>query len=131
SGVARKVPRRGGPDAAFGLEALTAGRGSGAFPPTFEEVAGLMAADRIVLVRGRADLRGRELQLVAREITEPVVSGVPEAPAAPPRPSDPSVADLPAEPCTDGLLGRLKELLVLHPGPVPVIVRLADEGAVT
>jgi DNA polymerase-3 subunit alpha len=134
--VARKFTRRGEAYAVFRLEDLTGGVGIVAFPSVFDKVAGLMAPDAIVLVKGRADLRGRELQLVALEITEPdvgealapdgVAGGSPAAERA-----DPLEVEVPLSACTGGLLARIKELLAAFPGPLPVIVRLTSDGETT
>ena len=69
--VGRKFTKRGEQYAIIRLEDLTGGVGVVVFPSLFEQTAGLIAPDRILLVKGRADLRGRELQLVALEIIEP------------------------------------------------------------
>ena len=80
-----------------------------------------------MVVKGRADLRGRELQLVALEITRPDLGLALPPPVA----SDPLIVDVQAASCTSGLIARLRELLRLHPGTTPVVVRLVDGQAVT
>jgi DNA polymerase-3 subunit alpha len=130
SAVGRRYTKRGEPYAVFRLEDLTGGVGIVAFPSTFDRVADLVAQDRIVLVKGRADLRGRELQLMALEITEPDLGDAFEGPArARPASTDPVLVDIPARSCTSGLILRLKGLLASYPGELPVIVRLLTEGA--
>src|SRR5205809_6170806 len=69
--VGRKFTKRGEQYAVVRLEDLTGGVGVVVFPSLYEQAAGLIAPDRIVLVKGRVDLRGRELQLVALEVTDP------------------------------------------------------------
>src|SRR5207302_9019506 len=134
--------KRGEPYALFRLEDLTGGVGIVAFPSAFDKAADLVALDRIVLVKGRADLRGRELQLVALEISEPNLSGgggaatrppgsaTGSAPGSAPAPSDPLLIDIPARSCTGGLVLRLKGLLSMYPGPLPVVVRLVADRSV-
>ena len=39
--------------------------------------------------------------------------------------------DVPAASCTEGLIARLKGLLALHPGPLPVVVRVVGGEEVT
>src|SRR6266545_4592568 len=73
--VGRKYTKRGEPYAVFRLEDLTGGVGIVAFPSVFERSETVVVLDAIVLVKGRADLRGRELQLVALEIRQPDLSG--------------------------------------------------------
>ena len=77
---ARKYTKRGEPYAQFRLEGLAGGVEVVAFPSVYDAVPDLMAADRIVLVTGRIDLRGRELQIRAVEVKEPDLG--PDAPRA-------------------------------------------------
>jgi DNA polymerase-3 subunit alpha len=137
STVGRRFTKRGEPYALFRLEDLTGGIGIVAFPSVFDSVAHLLAPDGIVLVKGRADLRGRELQLVALEISEPNVGGE-EGGETGTRTAtgrngkgDPLIVDLSPSTCTDGLISRLKELLAMHPGRLPVVFQLVDDGEVT
>jgi DNA polymerase-3 subunit alpha len=145
--LGRRFTKRGEPYAVFRLEDLTGGVGILAFPSVFERAGSILAPDRIVMVKGRADLRGRELQLVALEVAEPDISSpAPEAePGGDPGTGainggngrgsgtafDPLVVDVPASSCTGGLIGRLKELLALYPGRLPVVVRLVSDAEVT
>jgi DNA polymerase-3 subunit alpha len=134
--LGRKYTKRGEPYAVFRLEDLTGGIGIVAFPSTFDGVAHLLVPDAVILVKGRADLRGRELQLVALEIIEPDLGGPdgpkPEgAPNGQGAPADPLIVDLSPSTCTDGLIARLKELLAMHPGRLPVVFQLVDDGEVT
>ena len=75
-GVARKYTKRGEPYAQFRLEGLAAGVEVVAFPSVYEAEPDLISADRIVLVVGRIDRRGRELQIRANEVREPILAGV-------------------------------------------------------
>jgi DNA polymerase-3 subunit alpha len=137
--VGRRYTKRGEPYAVFRLEDLTGGVGVVAFPSVFDRVPHLMTLDAIVLVRGRADLRGRELQLVALEIREPDLTGT-DSNASPRRPAgpagvsvgtgDPLVVDVPSSACTPGLIRRMKDLFALFPGATPVVVRLVGEEGV-
>jgi len=125
--IGRKYTKRGEPYAVFRLEDLTGGVGVVAFPSVFDKAAAVVGPDEVVVVRGRADLRGRELQLVALEITRPDLRSAPP----PPTTSDPLIVDVQAASCTSGLIARLRELLRLHPGTTPVVLRLVDGHAVT
>jgi len=123
--LARKYTKRGEPYAQFRLEGLAGGVNVVAFPSVYDAVPELMEADRIVLVTGRVDLRGRELQIRAVEVKEPDLGPASE-PAAP----EALVVDLPAEACTPAVLERLKELLAAHPGEARVRLRfLSSRGA--
>ncbi len=121
--VARKYTKRGEPYAQFRLEGLAAGVEAVAFPSVYEADPDLISTDRIVLVTGRIDRRGRELQIRANEVREPRLDGA--------RRSGPGsvVIDLTAAACTDAVLARMAELLRARPGPAQVKVRfLSAEG---
>jgi DNA polymerase III subunit alpha len=125
--VARKYTKRGEPYAQFRLEGLAGGVEVIAFPSVFEADPDLISTDRIVLVAGRIDLRGRELQIRANEVKEPdlgVADGSPRSAGA-------LVVDLSTAACTPAVLARVKELLEAHPGPSPVRVRFHSSAGVT
>jgi DNA polymerase III subunit alpha len=122
--LARRYTRKGDPYAVFRLEDLAGGVQVVAFPSVQERVGDLLATDRVVLVKGRVDLRGRELQIVALEIRE---LGQ-EAGPAPRSPEDPVLLEMPVRQCVNGMVVRLKEVLAAHPGEVPVVLRLLSDG---
>ncbi|MGZ5213064.1 MAG: DNA polymerase III subunit alpha [Actinomycetota bacterium] len=122
----RKYTKRSEPYAQFRLEGLAGGAQVIAFPSVYEAVPGLIEPDRIVLVSGRIDLRGRELQIRANEIREPNVG----AAAANP-PSRHLEVDLPPAACTPAVLAKVKELLESHPGSAAVQVRFRSSNGVT
>jgi DNA polymerase-3 subunit alpha len=125
--VARKYTKRGEAYAQFRLEGLAGGVEVLAFPSVYEAVPGLIEIDRIVLVAGRIDLRGRELQIRATEVKEPKLgeSTVVTLPAS-------LVVDLPVAACTPAVLQRLRDLLDSHPGDAPVQVRVVgSDGSIT
>jgi DNA polymerase-3 subunit alpha len=109
------------------LEDLAGGVSVVAFPNVFEQVPHLMETDAILLVKGRVDLRGRELQLRAAEIREPDLG--PGGPAR--RARGVLVVDLPAASCTNTVIAKLKELLGAHRGSTPVHVRFISSQGVT
>jgi len=125
--VARKYTKRGEPYAQFRLEGLAGGVEVLAFPSVYEADPDLVATDRIVVVSGRIDLRGRELQIRANEVREPDLGAA--APA--PRAAGAVVVDLQASACTPGVLARVRELLESHPGSAPVRVRFHATTGVT
>jgi DNA polymerase-3 subunit alpha len=124
--VVRRYTRKGEPYALFRLEDLAGGVSVVAFPGVFEQVPNLVETDAIVLVKGRVDLRGRELQLRAVEIRElDVGAGVPARPTP-----GVMIVDLAAASCTNGLIAKLKDLFGAHPGSTPVLVRfISSQGA--
>jgi DNA polymerase-3 subunit alpha len=124
--LARKYTRRGAePYAQFRLEGLAGGVEVMAFPTVYEAVPELFETDRVVLVTGRIDLRGRELQIRATDVKEPDLG-----PDAPRIVEEVLVVDLPATACTPAVLGKLKGLLGAHPGEAQVRLRfLSSQGA--
>ncbi len=125
--VQRKFTKRGEPYAQFRLEGLAGGVEVIVFPSVYEAVPGLVEVDRIVLVTGRIDLRGRELQIRATEVREPDLPEGAEAETLDRR----LEVDLPAAACTPAVLSRVKELLEAHPGSAPVQVRFRSANGVT
>jgi DNA polymerase-3 subunit alpha len=125
--VARRYTRKGEPYALFRLEDLAGGVSVVAFPGVFEQVPNLVETDAIVLVKGRVDLRGRELQLRAVEIRELDVGSVPPARPTP----GVMVVDLAAASCTNALIAKLKDLFGAHPGSTPVLVRFISSQGTT
>jgi DNA polymerase-3 subunit alpha len=122
--LTRKYTKRGEPYAQFRLEGLAGGVEVVAFPSVYEAVPELMETDRIVLVSGRIDLRGRELQIRANEVREPDLGG-PDLRIV----AAAVVVDLPAAACTPAVLDRLRELFEAHPGAAPVRLRfLSSQG---
>ncbi|MEP6759565.1 MAG: DNA polymerase III subunit alpha, partial [Actinomycetota bacterium] len=120
--LARKFTKRGEPYAQFRLESLTGGVEVVAFPSVFEAVPELFEADRIILVTGRIDRRGRELQIRSSEVREPTLVAGTSGPGV-------LVVDLPAAVCSPGVLHKLKTLLESSPGEVPVRLRfLSSQG---
>ena len=95
-----------------------------AFPSVYEAHPDLIAADRIVLVTGRIDFRGRELQIRANEMREPDLADVRGGPST-------LEVDLPAAACTAAVLSKMKELLEAHPGSAAVEVRFHSSNGVT
>jgi DNA polymerase-3 subunit alpha len=122
--LARRYTKKGEPYALFRVEDLAGGVQVVGFPSLYQRTADLLAPDRIVLVKGRIDLRGRELQIVALEIRE---LGAEEG-SAPPAPGDPLLLEMPVRQCVNGMVVRLKEVLASHPGEVPVVLRLLSDG---
>jgi DNA polymerase III subunit alpha len=121
--LSRKFTKRGEPYAQFRLEGLTGGVNVVAFPSVYEGVPELFEPDRIVLVTGRIDRRGRELQIRASEVKEPALG------PAVARDPEVLVVDLPAAVCSPGVLAKLKLLLEGAPGEVPVRLRfLSSQG---
>jgi len=128
--VARRYTKRGDPYALFRLEDLAGGVTVVAFPDMFEKIPDLIEVDRIVLVKGKVDLRGRELQLRALEIREPSLGDAGDVVRIPDLEGR-VVMDVPAEHFTEGLFGKLKAALASHPGRAPVMLRFIGPSGVS
>jgi DNA polymerase-3 subunit alpha len=133
-GIQRRFTKRGEPFVILRLEDLAGGVPVVVFPSVFIEAGDLIASDRIVLVKGRIDLRGRELQIVATEVADLGAGDdrgddLPRMapPPPPPNEDDPITLSVPTADCTNGLVVRLKETLAAHPGGVPVVLRLVSD----
>ena len=124
--VARKYTKRGEPYAQFRLEGLAGGVEVVAFPSVYEAVPGLIETDRIVVATGRIDLRGRELQIRANDMSEPDLGADGSRPGA-----EELVVDLSASACTPAVLAKMKDLFEAHPGNAPVRVRFLSTQGVT
>jgi DNA polymerase-3 subunit alpha len=123
--LARKFTKRGEPYAQFRLEGLAGGVEVVAFPSVYEAVPSLIELDRIVLVTGRIDRRGRELQIRSTEVKEPAELA----------PDDPSTAtalavELQAAACTPVVLAKLRQLFEAHPGGASVVLRFRSSQGV-
>jgi DNA polymerase-3 subunit alpha len=125
--VQRKYTKSGDPYAVFRLEDLAGAVAVVAFPNVYADVAPLVESDSILLVKGKIDLRGRELQLRAVEIREPDLGGRGPSPST----AGTLVVDVPAATCTNALIAKLKELLGAHAGSTPVTVRFLTSQGVT
>jgi DNA polymerase-3 subunit alpha len=127
--VSRRYTKRGEPYAQFRLEGLAAGVEVVAFPNVYEATPGIIETDRIVLVTGRIDLRGRELQIRSSEVKEPDLGALNAVVDA----AEPGslVVDLPPAACTPEVLAKLKRELQAHPGSTPVRVRFVSSSGAT
>jgi DNA polymerase-3 subunit alpha len=124
--VTRKYTKSGEAYAQFRLEGLAAGVDVVAFPGVYEANPDLISAGSLdpLLVIGRIDRRGRELQIRANDVRLPILDTSPSlsAPAM--------VIDLTAAACTEAVLHKMKSLLEARPGPAPVRVRLVSDGRI-
>jgi DNA polymerase-3 subunit alpha len=132
--VVRRFTRKGEPYALIRLEDLVGGVQVVAFPSVFDKAAALLTGDAIVLVKGRIDLRGRELQLAAMEIWEPDLRAAGTEDGSfvrtGPPPGGRLVVDVPAASFTNGLVAKLKEILAASPGHTPVTIRFLSSRGV-
>lgn len=114
----KRFTRKGEPMSVFWLEDLRGSIEVVVFPSAYMQAQALLAADAIVCVKGKVDLRDEQPKVVAQEVWLPnLASG-----------GDPLVLSMPAEVCTPSLVDRLKKVLEGHPGPTPVHLRLRSSG---
>jgi DNA polymerase III subunit alpha len=127
--VTRKYTKRGEPYAQFRLEGLAGGIDIVAFPSVYEVMPGLIETDRIVLVVGRIDRRGRgeQLQIRCNEVRLPDLGPTDRVVDL----TGALIVDLPPSACTPAVLSRMRELFEAHPGAAPVEVRFLSSQGVT
>ncbi len=119
TGLVRRYTRRGELMATFTLEDLEAAIEVFVFPKTMQEYGGLLEEDAVVVIRGRVDTRDEQPKLVAMEVRRPDL--------APADDGAPIVVTLPLHRLTDSMVRQLRELVVDHPGPAPLHLRVGDK----
>ncbi len=119
TGLSRRYTRRGELMATFTLEDLDAAIEVFVFPKTMQEYGGRLEEDAVVVVRGRLDTREEQAKLVAMEITRPEL--------APADDGAPIVVSLPLHRLTDSMVRQLRELVVDHPGPAPLHLKVGTK----
>ncbi len=90
------------------------------FPATYEQYAVQLAADALLVVRGRVDRREASAKVIAMEITTLNVTDAPRGPVA---------ITMPASRCSPPVVERLKEVLSTHPGTTEVHLHLQSGTA--
>jgi DNA polymerase-3 subunit alpha len=122
SGVQRKVTKQGNPWAAATLEDLGGAIEVLFFPATYQLYAMSIAEDAIIAVKGRIDRRDDVPKLIAMDVTAPDLS-VDDG--------GPFVVSLPMTRCVPPVVEQLKEVLMTHPGPTEVHLRLRGDQRTT
>ncbi|MEV7007667.1 DNA polymerase III subunit alpha [Streptosporangium sp. NPDC051022] len=128
SGVQRKVTKKGDTWVLTMLEDLEGAIEVMVFPSAYQLCATVLAEDAIVFVKGRLDKREDVGKIIAMEVTAPDLTR---------EGGGPLPVSLPLARCTPPVIGRLKEVLIAHPGttevhlqvhngPKTTVVRLDD-----
>lgn len=113
--LARKFTKKGEMWMTGTLEDMTGSVETILWPQTVQQTApDLLTDDRIVLVKGRVELRDESPKLVAMSVSAPDLSGA----------ATPLRIKMPASACTPDLLEELKAVLAAHPGRSPVLLHL-------
>jgi DNA polymerase-3 subunit alpha len=117
TGLSRRYTRKGDLMATFFLEDLHGSIEVFVFPKVMQTYGLTLADDVIVVVKGRVDTRDEQVKLVCMEISFPslMVDGTGELRLR-----------LPLNAMTDGLLEKLKAVLVEHPGDEPVFLNVGQ-----
>jgi len=121
--VTRRVNKKGEPWASAQIEDLAGGIEVLFFPRTYAAVSLDVAEDAIVLVKGKVSKRDDRITLFVEDLAVPdlAVGGAGGAPVR---------VTLESARCTPERVGKLKEVLVSHPGPSEVhLTLLAANGA--
>jgi len=122
SGVQRKVTKQGNQWAAATLEDLGGAIEVLFFPQTYQLYATSIAEDAVVVVKGKVDRRDDVPKLIAMDLTIPDLS-VDD--------SGPFVVSMPVARCVPPVVERLREVLVTHPGPTEVHLKLRGHERTT
>ncbi|MFN2625667.1 MAG: OB-fold nucleic acid binding domain-containing protein, partial [Mycobacteriales bacterium] len=117
SGLVRKVTKRGEPYAQAMLEDLEGAIDVWFFPGAYVKCATLLAEDKVVVVRGKLDLREDTPKLVAMEVSCPDLGVAPRGPV---------VIRLDAARCTEPVVAALTDVLRAHPGVTEVHLQLVS-----
>jgi len=116
-----RYTKRGDYMATFVLEDLQAAVECMVFPKTMQEYGHLLEEDAIVCVKARLDLKEDDPKLIAMEIHRPDIVLEDEI--------RPVVLKIPIGWITTSNIDRLRELLMRHPGEIPVIANLQNNGS--
>jgi len=117
--LSRRYTKRGELMATFVLEDLEAAIEVFVFPKTMAEYGMRLEEDAIVVMRGRLDQREDVAKFVCMDVNRPDLA----ADGA----SAPIEVAVPVTSLTESLVSRLKELVVDHPGPSPLHLRLGEK----
>src|SRR5271154_6675549 len=114
----RQYTKKGDLMARFALEDLQASMEVFVFPRVMADYGTMLENDALVLIRGRLDTREDQPKLVCMEVRRPQlqVDGAQELKLS-----------LPLSVLTDEMVGRLKGVLVGHPGESPVLIHIGTK----
>ena len=117
SGITRRFTKGGDPMAFFNLEDLESSVEVLAFPKTMAQSGALIQDDAILVVKGRLNNSGDDLKVRSFMIVEPDLT-----------PRSELRLTVPAGVLSRDTVGKLKEILINHPGSAPVFVEMTSDG---
>ncbi|MEA2447224.1 MAG: polymerase subunit alpha, partial [Actinomycetota bacterium] len=123
AGLTKRITRRGDIMVTLNVEDLSGGGVEViVFARTYEQYQSVIAADKILLIKGRVDRDARDdtVKLMALELREPDLAT-----------DRPLEIALPADGCTPKVVDSLKEVLASHPGSTQVFLHLATGPSTT
>ena len=115
----KRYTKKGKPWSSFTLEDFSGSIEVLVFSNKYETLAESLQNDSIVLVKGRLDVRDNSRKLLADEVKPLPQSGM--------RPSR-MLLVLDVERFTEEMTSHIKEMLMQHPGEIPVHLRLCESG---
>ncbi|MFV0460765.1 MAG: DNA polymerase III subunit alpha [Actinomycetales bacterium] len=121
--VTRKTTKAGNLWAIAQLEDLAGSVEVLFFPQTYTAVAHELREDVVCVIRGRVNRRDDQLAINAAEMSLPDISDAGR--------SGPVTIALPTSRCTPPVVGRLKDVLITHPGVAEVHLRLTQADKAT
>ncbi len=116
--VVRKQTKAGDVWAIVSVEDLEATVEVLLFPKVYQLVAGSLATDTVVRIKGRVRSKDDSIELQGNEVHFPDVAE---------GPSGPLVISMPAVRCTPAVVEQLRSVLRAHPGPTEVRVKLITQ----
>jgi DNA polymerase-3 subunit alpha len=116
--VVRKQTKAGDVWAIVSVEDLEATVEVLLFPKVYQLVAGSLATDTVVRIKGRVRSKDDSIELQGNEVHFPDVTE---------GPSGPLVISMPAVRCTPAVVEQLRSVLRAHPGPTEVRVKLITQ----
>jgi len=102
------------------------------FPTIYQKYQKLLVEDNVISVKGRIDIKDDDCKIIAQEIKEITAADAP-AQSRPGKKAKPQSVylRLTSAGLDQRLIGRLKEILMAHPGQSPVFLQLSDNGKTT
>lgn len=116
--LSRRYTKRGDFMATFTLEDLDSALEVFVFPKAMSEVGTRLEDDRIVVVKGRADLRDDTLKLICQDVMAPEFHSGDALPVK---------INLPVQNATEKTVAQLKSLIAEYPGDSPVLLLLGGK----